>query len=91
MFILDLQTYRSQVMQKLTCSFVFYVISFHKCHKGRKNTKNLISFIMTGYPLLNRQPDSISNFKYYESFESEEDVHDLLITDSRVTFPTAIC
>lgn len=45
------------------------------------NTKNLISFIMTGYPLFNRQPESISNFKYYESFESEEDVHDLLITD----------
>ena len=40
-----------------------------------------------GCPLSNRLPASISNFKHYESFESEEHVHNLLITE---LFPPAL-
>lgn len=48
-FILGLQVYKSQAMQKLTCPLVSYVINFHKCHKSRNKhqKKNRISFILT--------------------------------------------
>lgn len=46
-FILGLQVYKSQAMQKLTCPFVSFVINFHKCHKSRnKHQKTRISFIL---------------------------------------------
>lgn len=77
-FILDLQVYKSQVMQKLTCPLVSYLIGFHKCHKS-KNKHQKTNFLYSDIcPLW--LPESISNFKYYESFESEKGVHDWLIT-----------
>lgn len=76
-------------MQKLTCLLASYVINVHKCHESRnkyqKQTTHPISFVMRD--VSNRSPDSISSFTHYKSLESEERVHDVLITES---FPPAL-